>query len=362
MSSLEKKETKAEKKQLPWSGISPDLALDLEIYLCRSSRRLELLGGNTENVQNAGAPAAAWLLVKATLDFFRNAGLVNIPTNQDLSKLIEVAPSVFGGNLMKGWPGKSNPELWTKKARKVFRYLLTGRPDETPHDDDQERAARRVHEYFFRGLDRQQVPSFLEGERLPFGEPCSVTEIRDEISWLIRKFERTKKPASLVWVSGGLPFFGDDMMGPVGGVTAEAIRAGVEVSFVFASDASNTDAVHNLRAFESKYGPIGKGSYDLADPRYAGDVEVPAGVRREFVHPSLRHLYLSIPDGNGESDDTLFFLRAPFIHGEPRRLPLAIQANDMELGDFQRWFNRIYLATPQPASSTPKVTATGGTA
>jgi hypothetical protein len=253
-----------------------------------------------------------------------------------------------------------------RRARTVLRHILIGR-DETPKDAEpktkqeaDERPARRIHDFLFRGVDRAgSVPSFFERDRLHFGEPCSVTELRDELSHLTRRFERARelkqeKQALVVWTSGGLNYFGDEMVSTVGAATAEAQKAGLDVFFVYASDASSGDAGANLPAFESKFG-IQTQKYDLAAPLYSGDVEVAiAGKFRECLHPSLRHLYLSIPNDDGGSDDVLYFVRAPFEHNEPRRLPLAIRANDRELAAFQECWNRLRDHTPEPASQMPK--------
>jgi hypothetical protein len=203
------------------------------------------------------------------------------------------------------------------------------------------------------------VPPFFERERLHFGEPCSVTELRDELSHLIRRFERARelkqeKQAIVVWTSGGLNFFGDDMMATVGAATVEAQKAGLDVFFVFASDATSGDAGTNLTAFESRFG-IEARKYNLAAPLYSGDVKVAIdGKFRECLHPSLRHLYLSIPNDDGGYDEVLYFVRAPFEHNEPRRLPIAIRANDRELAAFQECWNRLRDHTPEPASQMPK--------
>lgn len=321
----------------PWTGLSQDVALDLELHLCRCRCRTTLFGGNSEETVSIGAPSASGLLIKAVLDFLKETDITNVPSQKELCELIDLTQSVFSANFLKGRPGKTSPQLWTRKARKLLRHLLIAR-DETPKNDDKERIARRIHEYFFRKLDDQPVPSFFEKERLRLSEPCSPTELADEISWLIRKFERTGKAAGLVWVSGGIPFFTDELMAPVGAITAEAIAAGVDVSFVYASDATVKEAIGNLNAFEARFGDkFGKKKprkIDVAAPDFDPQEEFPS--RRDFLVPAYRFLYLSIPRIDGENDDTLFLLRAPF-HGEPRRLPLAIQANDYELAAFREW-------------------------
>lgn len=324
-----------------WAGITPELALELETRICRCRARVDQFGGGADdaraaNVRAGGPPAAAWLVVRATLDFIRGTRLPNSPTNKSLCELIGVGPGPFGSKLLEGALTSQPAESLMTSARTVFRYLLIGR-DETPHDNAQEGVMRRVHEFFFRGLDQNPTPPFFERDRLPFGEPCSVTEIRNEISWLIRKFERTKRPAALVWATGGLSLFDHDMMGPVGGVTAEAMKAGVDVSFVFTSEASNTDAVHNLASFEGRYGPITKNKFDLKLLRRDGDTLANPVRLHECLHPTIRKLYLSIPNADGTTDDTLYLLRAPFTHGEKRRLPLALRANATELDDFKLW-------------------------
>lgn len=159
-------------------------------------------------------------------------------------------------------------------------------------------------------------------------------------------------------------------MESVGTVTAEAIAAGVNVSFVFASDAVNSDAVSNLQEFERRCG--GKfGSYrpkkiDVADPSFKGSDDLIPSVQRELLVPAYRFLYLSSSDTTGDRDETLFLLRAPF-HDEPRRYPMAIEANRAESDAFREWENRVRLTSEanavlgEAAQAVPQAPAAGET-
>lgn len=141
-------------------------------------------------------------LVRVTLDFLAEILVPDLPSQLELSQLVDLKANVFSASFLAGRPAKNAFLSWPKKARKLMRHILVGR-DEQPRDNDHERSARRIHDYFFRNLDTANGASFFERARLPHSEPCSPGEIAGEISWLVRRLEHSKKDTHMVWVSGG---------------------------------------------------------------------------------------------------------------------------------------------------------------
>jgi hypothetical protein len=277
------------------------------------------------------------LLVAELLAFLDSRKVFGVPSQATLAKRVGANAGSFGKFLI-GEPSQ-NPG-WLTRGRDAVLYILSGESPDTPSTGRQEVLAR-INEYFFRDFDPagKAPPPFFLPERVRFGEPCSRTELADEIEWFAAERQMTGREAKLVWVSGESTFFPDGATGTYGRAVHDAVAAGVQTRFVYYGP---SPAAAGLDEFSRSSGePIAETlrRMDTADP----GATLPERWW-EFLNPVTQYLFLSIAgDGINQPDEILFQLRAPDGDRRVRYGPIAQEANAAELTSFKRWLRRMRL-------------------
>jgi hypothetical protein len=290
-----------------------------------------MFGGSDEAVLARGAAGACGLLINETLTFLRYFKIAELPTQQQLARLVGANAGTFG-HFLNGAPSSGRP--WIEHAQRCLRQLVCG--DSTTSDP----CFGRINDYFFREFNpsiRDGVPPFFRVERARFGEPYTLTELAGEIEWYAVERERTQRDAKLVWVSGHRTILADGSAGALGQSLRRAVDAGVTTQFAVHGTA--TPAFVGLdELFNTASSP--------APNLSRVDVSTLSTATNgwwEFLNPVLQYLYMKIDgDNSSRAEEVLYIVRAP-EQDTQRYGPIALEANTLELAAFRAWMQRLGL-------------------
>jgi hypothetical protein len=330
-----KKETKKEpvsnnNAKSEWSGLTVALLSALQQEICRCRLRTEL------SKDHAGTPRALCRLNQKVWQFIeRNVVPANRPRKGDLTEFLKTFDVSIRGNHVSAYLKDQigDDASWNSMGYNMFTYLLRG---PNPANDDRGKLVKDITYYFFRDRNRPEE-GFLSSSRLPFGEPCSITELAGELAWAVRQVTLTNGKGSkgqLVLVSGkhAFPFRNQANEHHVGQAIADAVAAKIKVVFIHGDSA--TDAEKSLKQFEVD-NPGLKGNLSCIG------VDETQPLSWHFLPELFMFIYLDVL---GDDDSTtLFMVRALLAATGSTVMDGAMvwEGTRKEVAAFKQWLSKV---------------------
>lgn len=359
--------------QSEWSGVIEKHLYLLQQHLCRCGNRYSRFGGDDLAIASAGTVGMMGKVVKVALDYVTIALRAEIrsvisepddskrterfaqiygkearvaerlweaaPTQRDLAARLALNASVVG-RFLQGDPSKGTTRA--EHAEAMLRFLMLGSGEASP---ERQAIAGEVIDYFFGDS------KYFKPRRRCFSDPCSRSELADELRWLARQARLWKEPSRLVWVSSARVYFGDVSEEAVSTAVRLILEAGVAVDLVSFDPEAESINARNLRSL-LQHAPRAKQN---ARSLYVDAIAGPSfGGWSEFACPSLQFLYM-LSTSRNQKQEEVYILRG-YESDEDRREaqgPVAWEANKSEREPFIKWLARLdaHLASSQTESS-----------
>ena len=346
----------------------------LEAELCRSKHRSAWWTGAETDAGAVGRMTCRFLDCRNQTQWVR-AKHGELSQTRLLEKLENVGHVLSSATLSNYLNGKANTggnRDWYAVAPAMLRLVLQGTRDVA--QGEQSKLVDRIVEFFFpKGfkpgnveVDRNKAWYFhpkLKRLDMPATTEEAVAEIR-AIAFYCGPEAATRGRATIVRTSGQKRFLQLDGRGQLtssGLATLDALRAGVDVAFVFPDLVEPTDAERSARHFyriaQRRLDPVALGHLQLA-PVKPGDLrpgDAGATWGGEYLSRTLRYVYHRCePDVAPGSATSGAHRWEPWstllVSRDPQWGPCAYQTDDQDVAAFEQWW--VEFRAPSAGAAT----------